>query len=77
MFTKPITDIEFSDVELFCRTYREGIRVEYKEAIPKNLPRTISAFANTQGGILILGAKANKVNNRVDFPIKGKNKLEE
>lgn len=75
MFTKPVQDLEFSDIESFCKIYREGIRVEYKESIPKKkLPKTISAFANTLGGILVLGVKANKVSNRAEFPIEGMEK---
>lgn len=74
MFTKPVQDLEFSDVESFCKTYVEGIRVEYKESIPKKkLPKTISAFANTLGGTLILGAKTDE-NNRAILPIEGMKK---
>ncbi len=73
MFSKHVQDLEFSDVESFCKTYKEGVRVEYKGKIPSNLPKTISAFANTLGGILILGVKADE-NNRAIFPIEGMKK---
>ena len=73
MFTKPLMDIEFSDLESFCKRFGEGVRVEYKEAIPKKIPKTISAFANTLGGILILGVKTDE-NNRAILPIEGMNR---
>jgi len=74
MFTKPVTDLKFSDVESFCKTYGENVRVEYKQEIPKgDIPKTISAFANTLGGILILGVKTDE-NNRAIFPIEGMKK---
>lgn len=74
MFTKPVTDLKLSDVESFCKTYGENVRVEYKQEIPKgDIPKTISAFANTLGGILILGVKTGE-NNRAIFPIEGMKK---
>jgi hypothetical protein len=73
MFSKPVADLEFSDVESFCDQWGEGVRVEYKEQIPKNLPKSISAFANTLGGILVLGVKTDE-NNRAIVPIEGMEK---
>ena len=73
MFSKHVQDLEFSDVESFCKTYEEGVRVEYKGEIPSNLPKTISAFANTLGGILVLGVKTDE-NNRAITPIEGMEK---
>ena len=73
MFSRRVQDLEFSDVESFCRTYEEGVRVEYKREIPSNLPQTISAFANTLGGILALGVETDE-NNRVILPIEGMEK---
>ncbi len=73
MFTKPVTDLKLSDVESFCKMDGEGVRVEYKWEIPNNLPKTISAFANTLGGVLIIGVKTDE-NNRAIFPIEGMKK---
>ena len=67
MFTKLAIDITFSDIEDFCRESGEGIRVEYKRDfdIKKHIPKTVSAFANTQGGIFIIGAETDKKTNKV------------
>ena len=68
MFTKPIDEIEFEDVESFCEEWAEGVRVEYKRDmnIKKHIPKIVSSFANTFGGIFLIGVDANQQNNRVD-----------
>lgn len=70
MFTTPADEISFSDIETFCKEYDEGVRVEYKSEI-KHIPKIVSSFANTQGGILLFGADTDKENNKVIFPIQG------
>ena len=69
MFTKPAADITFSDIEEFCKEYDEGVRVEYKREI-QHIPKIVSSFANTMGGIFIIGVETDE-NNRVKFPIQG------
>ena len=69
MFTKLEADITFSDIEEFCREFDEGVRVEYKQDI-QHIPKIVSSFANTLGGIFIIGAKTNN-DNTVKFPIQG------
>ena len=72
MFTKLANEIDFSDIEAFCREWGEGVRVEYKsKTTTESLRKTISSFANTQGGILIIGVDADKECNKARFPIQG------
>ena len=40
MFTKPLEEIEFADVEEFCRQCPEGERVEYTLEMPTGGERT-------------------------------------
>ena len=66
MFTKPADEINFSDIKTFCAEYSEGVRVEYKREISqirKHVPKIVSSFANTQGGILLIGAETDEKNN--------------
>ena len=69
MFTKLAADITFSDIEEFCREFGEGVRVEYKQQI-QHIPKIVSSFANTYGGIFIIGAETDE-KNKVVFPIQG------
>ncbi|HHT9131538.1 MAG TPA: AlbA family DNA-binding domain-containing protein [Candidatus Tripitaka californicus] len=60
IFTKPINDIKYEDVIDFCEKDQmpEGSFLEYKEDFPpdnEKLAKTIAAFANTQGGVLLIG----------------------
>ena len=64
MFTKLESDITFSDIQAFCDEYSEGVRVEYKQAI-RHIPKIVSSFANTQGGIFIIGVRADNETNKV------------
>ena len=69
LFTKPKDEITFSDVEDFCREWPEGVRVEYKREIA-HIPKIVSSFANTQGGVFIIGAETDE-QNKVKSPIQG------
>ena len=74
MFTKPIDEITFVDVETFCQEWAEGVRVEYKrevEEIKGQIPKIVSSFANFYGGIFLIGVEADKTKNEVIFPIQG------
>lgn len=69
LFIKLIKDIIYNDIETFCNEWTEGIRVEYKSDFPQNkdLRRSIISFANTQGGIILIGVEANKDGKVVSF----------
>jgi hypothetical protein len=66
LFTLEKSKIDFKEVKRFCdQQISEGLRVDYKKDFPKNerLARTICAFANTAGGIILIGVKADKKSN--------------
>ena len=66
IFSLEKSKIDFKEVKTFCdQKISEGLRVEYKEDFPINekLARTICAFANTAGGIILIGVTADKRNN--------------
>ncbi len=63
LFSKRISQLTFEDVEAFCERFHENTRVEYKSTFDDNvknkLPRVMSSFANSYGGILIIGVCAS------------------
>ena len=73
MFTKPIDEITYQDVESFCQQWSEGVRIEYKRDlnIKKHIPKIVSSFANTYGGIFLIGVEADNTTNMPILPIKG------
>lgn len=48
---------------------REGLKLEYKAVLPpsRNIAQLISAFANTEGGFIILGV-VEKPNGQIEIP---------
>jgi hypothetical protein len=58
---RPITA---EHIRAVCATYSEGLRVEYKstfnEDVKDKLPKIVSSFANSQGGVLIIGVATLK-----------------
>ena len=44
---------------------------ESSKDLSVHIPKVISSFANTQGGIWIIGVTADKTTNRAILPIKG------
>ena len=73
MFTKPIDEITFEDVKSFCEEWGEGVRVEYKSElnVKNHIPKVVSSFANTYGGIFLIGIKTDNTTNMPIFPIEG------
>lgn len=64
IFIKDLEDLSIQDIKVFCDLgIPEGVRIDYKSDFPKDLERTICAFSNTSGGIILIGISANKKTN--------------
>jgi hypothetical protein len=67
---RPIT---LAHIRELCGQFGEGLRVEYKRDFDANvrnkLPKVVSSFANSHGGVLIVGV--NTVNGIAEAPFKG------
>lgn len=71
LYTKNVSEISWQDVEDFCQQQiPEGVFLDYKENFPAHLDRTIAAMANTLGGIILIGVKAN-AQNKPQLPLAG------
>jgi hypothetical protein len=64
LFTENLESITLEDIKQFCRIEaprdereKEGTKVDYKEKFPDDLAKYITGFANTLGGIIIIGIK--------------------
>ena len=79
LFTQPTNTISYDDVVSFCEQgISEGVNLDYKRDFPKSLEKTISAFANTFGGMIIIGVEDEDSKPKRPFVgIKYKQKLEE
>lgn len=62
LFTSPIASVSFLDVEEFLGIARhrddrphEGLRLDFKKEIPKDLARIVLSFANASGGLIFIG----------------------
>src|SRR4051794_13333288 len=69
LWHKQVLDISFAEIDTFCQTMQpEGMRLDYKVERPTDLAKLIAAFANTLGGLIILGVDANKATNQPFWP---------
>ncbi len=67
----PIDEISFSDIDAFCHSgVREGVVLDFKRDIPSRLDKTMAAFANTYGGIVLIGVDENPAGEPI-VPIRG------
>ncbi len=58
-YTKPVTALEFCDLQSLLDEHAvENVRLEFKQEVMSDIPalKELSAFANTYGGYLIVGA---------------------
>src|ERR1035437_4993974 len=68
LFAKPITNISTADLqELLAEQAVENIRLEFKRDVPDKdeVLKKLSSFANTFGGLLVVGAEANSKDGRL------------
>ena len=71
LYTKSIYEITWEDVQNFCeQKIPEGATLDYKGDFPTHLYRTIAAFANTIGGLILIGIESDD-ENKPKLPIKG------
>jgi len=72
MFGVPIEAITFDDVDDFCHSgVREGILLDFKKDFPSNLEKAIAAFANTYGGMILIGVDEDRTTGKPILPIRG------
>lgn len=70
LFAKEVTKITYQDVVEFCKQrFPESIHLDYKQDFPSDLEKTISAFANTMGGLIIIGVEEE--DSKPKLPVKG------
>jgi hypothetical protein len=68
IFTKPLSQVDISDLqELVHDRAVENLRLEFKLEVPDKdeTLKKLSAFANTLGGLMVVGAKASSRDGRI------------
>ncbi len=69
LWNKSIKEIEFGDVDTFLQTMQpENTRLDYKREKPNDLEKTIAAFANTLGGMILVGVDSDNTDNTPIWP---------
>lgn len=66
LYQKPASEFESKDVQLL-NSLEEGWFVEFKDRLPDTakLARSISSFANSHGGLLVIGAREEQKTRRL------------
>lgn len=71
IYTKPVLEISWDDITAFCQQrIPEGAYLDYKQDFPAQLEKTMSAMANTFGGIILIGVEEDNEKKPV-LPIMG------
>src|SRR5258706_7896575 len=59
MMLFPDRPITVEQIRSFCSNFNEGYRIEYKSTFDANvrdkIPKVLSSFANSNGGVLVIG----------------------
>jgi predicted HTH transcriptional regulator len=78
LFSGELANISFADIEEFLaikapeeQRPTEGVRIDYKLKEPSDFPETVAAFANTYGGLLLIGVESNKKKNNAPIALPG------
>lgn len=78
LFQINLDNIQFSNVEQFTGLDRpenerpkEGVLIDFNEQIPDDIGDVVAAFANTYGGLVILGVKSDKTKQNIPVDIPG------
>jgi Putative DNA-binding domain len=68
IFSKPVTAVDFTDLnELLDERAVENLRLEFKREIPTKdeTLKKLTSFANTMGGLVVIGADAGSGDGRI------------
>jgi predicted HTH transcriptional regulator len=69
IFAKPMSEVGTVDLqELVAESAVENVRLEFKLLAPnkEDTLKKLSSFANTFGGFMVIGAKANSADSRIE-----------
>jgi len=69
IFAKPLSQLVTADLqELLLGKAVENVRLEYKSEVPTKdeTLKKLSSFANTYGGFMVVGARANSSDGRIE-----------
>jgi Putative DNA-binding domain len=69
LLTAPTTSLVWQDVLDFCGLeLPESTTLDYKRDIPSELDRTVSAMANTSGGVILIGVDEDRTTTKPILP---------